>query len=157
MTPEQRAIETQVLYQNLVDYWYEVDLKGGTGVSAMYVEDGIFQAGPGKPLVGRAQIEQFYAWRQDRGTRISRHVVANFRAEFADARHATTYHIMMLYAADGQPVLPSAPPIFIGDGIDRCVKGEDNVWRYLERSFTPLFMGGVAPTVPPESIAEAKA
>lgn len=154
MTPEQRAIETAVLHQNLVDYWHEVDTKGGAGVANMYLEDGIFHAGPGKPLVGREAIAQFYAWRVDRGARTSRHVVTNFRAEFADARHATTHHIMLLYAADGAPILPSAPPIFIGDGIDRCVKGEDGLWRYAERDFTALFMGGVAPTIPPESIAE---
>ena len=33
MTPEARAIETQVLYLNMIDYWYQVDLKGGAGVS----------------------------------------------------------------------------------------------------------------------------
>ena len=54
MTPEQRALETQVLQQNAINYWYEVDLKGGTGVSEMFVADGVFHAGPGQPLVGRA-------------------------------------------------------------------------------------------------------
>jgi hypothetical protein len=154
MTPERRAIETQVLYMNMVDYWYEVDINGGAGVSQMYVEDGIFHAGPGKPLVGRAAIEQFYTWRQDRGARTSRHVITNFRAEFTDDSHATTYCVMMLLAADGKPVLPSAPPIVTADLIDRCVKCEDGRWRYIERNFTPLFMGGVAPTVAPDSIAD---
>lgn len=139
---------------NMVDYWYEVDIKGGAGVSQMFVEDGIFHAGPGKPLVGRAAIEQFYSWRQDRGARTSRHVVTNFRAEFTDSRHATTYCVMTLYAADGKPVLPTAPPIAVTDLIDRCVKCDDGVWRCIERTIVPLFLGGVAPTVPPESIAE---
>ena len=154
MTPERRAIETQVLYMNMIDYWYEVDLRGGAGVSQMYVEDGIFHGGPGKPLVGRTAIEQFYTWRQDRGARTSRHVITNFRAEFTDETHATTYCVMMLYAADGTPVLPTAPPIIITDLIDRCVKCDDDRWRYLERTFVPLFMGGAPPTVAPESIAE---
>jgi hypothetical protein len=154
MTPEQRAIATQLLYMNMIDYWYEVDMNGGAGVSQMYVEDGIFHGGPGKPLVGRAAIEQFYAWRQDRGARTSRHVITNFRAEFADENHATTFCVMMLYAADGTPILPTAPPIIITDLIDRCVKCDDGKWRYIERTFVPLFMGGAAPTVPPESIAE---
>jgi hypothetical protein len=154
MTPQQRAIETQVLYLNMVDYWYEVDLKGGAGVSGMYVENGIFHAGPGKPLVGRAAIEQFYSWRKDRGARTSRHVVTNFRAEFADESHATTYCVMLLYAADGAPVLPSAAPIVIADLTDHCIRCEDGLWRYTERNFTPLFMGGAAPTVPPETIAD---
>jgi hypothetical protein len=153
VTPERRAIETQVLYMNMIDYWYEVDLKGGAGVSEMYVEDGIFNGG-GKPLVGRAAIEQFYTWRTNRGARTSRHVITNFRADFEDETHATTYSVMLLYAADGAPILPSAPPIMITDLIDRCVKCEDGKWRYVERTFVPLFMGGAAPTVPPESIAE---
>ncbi len=154
MTPEQRALASQVLYMNMVDYWYEVDLNGGAGVSQMYVEDGVFHAGPGKPLVGRAAIEHFYTWRQDRGARTSRHVITNFRAEFSDDTHASTYCVMMLYAADGKPLLPSAPPIVLADLIDDCVKCEDGKWRYTKRNFVPLFMGGVAPTVAPDSIAE---
>ncbi len=38
-----------------------VDVNGGAAVTDMYLEEGIFQAGPGKPLVGRAAIAQFYA------------------------------------------------------------------------------------------------
>jgi hypothetical protein len=157
VTPEQRALETQVLHMNMVDYWHEVDLKGGAGVSQMFVEDGVFYAGPGEPLVGRAAIEKFYSWRQDRGVRTSRHVITNFRAEFSDATHATTYCVMMLYAADGEPVLPSVPAIAICDLIDQCVKGADGRWLYVERKFIPLFMGGAAPTVPPDSITGRKA
>jgi hypothetical protein len=153
LTPEQRALETLVLQQNAVNYWHEVDLKGGAGVSEMFVEDGIFHAGPGQPLVGRAAIEGFYSWRQDRGARTSRHLISNFRAEFEDDTHATTYCVMLLLAADGKPILPSRPPIFVGDQVDRCVKCADGRWRYAERNFTALFMGGEAPTMPPEDIA----
>jgi hypothetical protein len=155
VTPEERALETQLLYANMVDYWYQVDLHGGAGVAGMFVEDGVFHAGPGKPLVGRAAIQQFYSWRRDRGERTARHVVTNFRAEFADATHATTHGVMLLFAADGKPVLPAAPPIMIADMIDRCVKCDDGRWRYVERDFVPLFMGGAAPTVAPEAIAES--
>lgn len=154
MTPEQRATLTQVLYMNMVDYWYQVDLHGGAGVSEMFVEDGIFHAGPGKPLVGRAAIQQFYSWRQDRGARTARHVITNFRAEFTDEAHATTCSVMMLLAADGTPILPTAPPILTADLIDRCIRCDDGKWRYVERNFTPLFMGGAAPTVAPAAIAE---
>jgi hypothetical protein len=153
LTPEQRALETLALQQNAVDYWHEVDLKGGAGVSEMFVEDGIFHAGPGQPLVGRAAIEGFYSWRQDRGARTSRHLITNFRAEFEDDTHATTHCVMLLLAADGKPILPSRPPIFVGDQVDRCVKCADGRWRYVERNFTALFMGGEAPTMPPEEIA----
>ena len=153
MTPQQRAQETQILYMNMIDYWFEVDMKGGAGVSERYVEGGIFNGG-GKPLVGREAIEQFYSWRQDRGERTSRHLISNFRAEFDGPEQATTHCVMMLLAADGAPVHESRPPIITTDLIDRCVKGDDGQWRYVERTFVPLFMGGEAPTVPPESIAE---
>jgi uncharacterized protein (TIGR02246 family) len=154
MTPEQRALETQILYANIVDYWFEVDMHGGAGVSRMYTADGVFHAGPGKPLVGRDAIEQFYGWRTDRGPRTSRHVVTNFRAEFADDAHATSWCMMLLHAADGTPVHPSAPPIAICDLVDSHVKEDDGVWRVSERKFVLLFAGGEAPTVPPETIAE---
>lgn len=153
MTPEQRALETQILYANLVDYWFEVDMKGGGGVSRMYTEDAVFHGG-GKPLIGREAIEQFYGWRRDRGDRTSRHIVTNFRTEFADERNATSYCVMMLYAADGVPVHPTAPPIAITDMIDTHVKQDDGSWLVSDRKFVLLFMGGVEPTVPPETIAE---
>ena len=153
MTPEERSRETQVLLMNMVDYWYEVDLKGGLGVSARYVEDGVFEGG-NEPLVGREAIEAFYSWRLGRGVRTSRHVITNFRAEFHDDRRATTYCVMMLYAADGAPVLPSTPAIMITDLIDECVKCDDGEWRYQRRTFVPLFQGGAPPTVPPAHLAK---
>jgi hypothetical protein len=153
LTPEQRALETLVLQQNAIDYWHQVDLTGGAGVSARFTEDGIFHAGPGQPLVGRAAIEGFYSWRVDRGARTSRHLISNFRAEFTDDTHATTYCVMQVFAADGKPVHPSRPPILVADQIDHCLKGSDGRWRYLERDFTVLFMGGEAPTIAPDDLA----
>ena len=153
MTPEDRCLQTQILHMNMVDYWYEVDLKGGLGVSERYVEDGIFEGG-NEPLVGRAAIEAFYSWRIGRGQRTSRHVITNFRAEFHDDRSATTHCVMMLYAADGAPILPSTPPIIITDLIDECVRCDDGEWRYKRRTFVPLFQGEIAATVPPPHLAE---
>ncbi len=153
MTPEERSRETQILLMNMVDYWYEVDLKGGLGVSERYVEDGIFEGG-NEPLVGREAIEAFYRWRLGRGSRTSRHVVTNFRAEFHDERKATTHCVMLLWAADGVPVHPSTPPIMITDLIDECVKGDDGEWRYKRRTFVPLWQGEIATTVPPADLAK---
>jgi hypothetical protein len=154
MTPEHRAIETMILQQNAVRYWHVVDMTGGAGVSEMFIEDGIFHAGPGQPLIGRAAIEEFYGWRQDRGPRTSRHLIVNFHAEFVSDSRAVTHCVMLLLADDGVPIHESKPPIFVGDQIDHCVKGDDGVWRYAERDFRALFMGGAAPTIPPADIAE---
>ena len=156
MTPEERARETSILQILMHDYWYEVDMNGGIGVSECYTEDGVFEGG-GDPLVGHAAIEGFYSWRAGRGVRTSRHVITNFRAEFHDDRHATTYCVMLLFAADGAPILPSTPPIMITDLIDQCVKGDDGAWRYKKRSFVALFQGGAPATVPPAHLTTKQA
>ena len=88
MTPAERLHAIALLRQNAIDYWYRVDHEGGAGVSEMFVEDGVFHAGPGEPLVGRAAIEAFYAWRRERGERTSRHIITNFHAAFDGERFA---------------------------------------------------------------------
>jgi hypothetical protein len=155
MTPDERAATIAVLRQNAVDYWYRVDYAGGAGVSEMFVENGVFHAGPGEPLVGRAAIEAFYAWRRERGERTSRHVIANFHAEFTAAKAARTCCVMLLYAADGPPPHSGTQPAMIADMLDECVRDDDGVWRYAKRDFRPLWMSGAELTVAPESIKSA--
>lgn len=152
MTPEQRAAAIAVLQQNAVDYWYRVDCEGGAGVSEMFVEEGVFHAGPGEPLVGREAIEAFYAWRRERGERTSRHVIANFHAEFSGPDAARTCCVMLLYAADGAPPHTGTNPAMIADMVDECVRGADGVWRYAKRDFRPLWMSGAELTSAPENL-----
>jgi hypothetical protein len=154
LTPEQRAGEIAALHQNAVDYWYRVDNAGGAGVSEMFVEDGIFHAGPGEPLVGRKAIEGFYAWRQDRGERTSRHVIANFHAEFDGPDKAKTCCVMLLYASDGAPPHTGSNPALVADMVDDCVKGADGTWRYARRNFVPLWMSGAELTSAPDSLKD---
>ena len=156
MTPAERLHETAMLRQNAIDYWHRVDHEGGSGVSEMFVDDGVFHAGPGDPLVGREAIEAFYAWRRERGERTSRHVIANFHAEFASDRAARTTCVMLLYAADGSPPHNGTGPAMVADMIDDCVRGDDGVWRYARRDFVPLFMSGAELTVAPETLARGE-
>jgi len=150
MTPAERLHEIAMLRQNAIDYWYRVDHEGGAGVSAMFVEDGVFHAGPGEPLVGRAAIEAFYAWRRERGQRTSRHVVTNFHAAFDGPHRARTTCIMLLYGTDGTPPHAGTGAAMIADMIDDCVRGDDGLWRYAKRDFAPLWMGGAELTVAPD-------
>ncbi len=153
MTPEQRAIETMVLHQNLVDYWHDVDVNGGKAVASMYLEDGVFHAGPGKPLVGREAIAQFYGWRVDRGARTSRHVVTNFRAEFATSGTRPLITSCCSMPPTASRSCRAHRPF--SSATHRPLRQRRGRHLALCRAhFTPLFMGGVAPTVPPESIAE---
>jgi predicted transposase YbfD/YdcC len=119
----------------------------------MFVEEGIFHAGPGEPLVGREAIEAFYAWRRERGRRTSRHIVTNFHAVFDGERKARTTCIMILYGTDGEPPHKGTGAAMIADMVDECIKGEDGVWRYARRDFVPLYMGEAELTVAPALLA----
>jgi hypothetical protein len=150
MTPElemEMAI-SYLLARLETEYWYDVDANWGGNAHEFYVEDGIFDMGMGsKPHVGRAAVQHFYAWRKSRGARAARHVVTNFQVRVKNPREATSLCIMSLYAADGEPILPSKPPIMIADVVNECRRGEDDAWRFVSRTLKPVFTGGEAPTI----------
>ena len=154
MTSAERLEDLAILRQNAIDYWYRVDHEGGAGVSEMFVEDGVFHAGPGDPLVGRAAIEAFYAWRRERGERTSRHIVTNFHAAFEGERKARTTCIMILYGTDGTPPHQGTGAAMIADMIDDCVKSDDGRWHYAKRDFAPLYLGGAELTVAPDALKQ---
>lgn len=146
-----RAALLQDLTRVETDYWHDVDFDHGRGGDAFYVADGLFAIGDTR-MEGREAIRGFYAWREKRGARTARHVVTNFRLEAGgDAASgedtATLRCILLLYAADGVPVLPSLPAIMIADVVSVFVR-EDGRWRYRSHVLVPVFMGGAPPTIP---------
>ena len=157
MTPAERQHEIALLRQNAIDYWFRVDHEGGAGVSEMFVEDGAFHAGPGDPLVGRAAIEAFYAWRRERGEWTSRHLITNFHVAFDGERKARTCCVMLLYGTDGKPPHDGTGAAMVADMIDHCVKGDDGLWRYAKRDFVPLYLAGSELTVAPDSLKDPHA
>ena len=56
---------------------------------------------------------------------------------------------MFLYAADGEPILPTAPPNIISLCTDTCVRTEEGQWLYKLRRFKTLFQGGLPTTSMP--------
>jgi hypothetical protein len=131
------------------DYWYDVDHNFGRVAHEFFVDTGSYTIPPGPVLRGREAIREFYRWRENRGARVSRHCIVNHRVRVLSADSAICDSIMLLHAADGEPVLPVAPPIQISDVHDVCARGSDGVWRYVSRQLTPLFAGGVPVTIPP--------
>lgn len=129
------------------DYWHDVDHNWGRTAHELYSESGVFAIGD-KRMTGREEIRGFYSWREGRGDRTARHVITNVRVRCSNASCASLECIMLLYAADGLPVLESRPAIMIADIVSECVL-EDGVWRYTLHELRPLFMGGEAPTLPP--------
>jgi hypothetical protein len=55
---------------------------------------------------------------------------------------------MLLYAADGRPVLPSLPAIMIADIVSDCERQGDGEWRFVSHRLVPVFEGGVPATIP---------
>jgi hypothetical protein len=133
------------LERMLADFWHDVDTNWGRQAADFFTEDGVFEASA-RTYAGRATIERFYRYRQDRGARVAVHSVANFRAEPIAPDEAVCTWYLILYASDGEPVLPSAPPIQIALATDHCTRGEDGRWRYRHRKFETLFKGGVPTT-----------
>jgi hypothetical protein len=149
--PEHRGVQAALLQELTaieVDYWFDVDFNWGRGASAFYVDDGLFAIGESR-MRGQDAIREFYAWREGRGERTARHVVTNFRLDAGDGDRATLRCILLLYAADGAPVLASLPAILIADVVAECARGADKTWRFVTHVLTPVFMGGAAPTIKP--------
>ena len=142
-----RLLATIELQAMLHEYWHDVDTNWGRTAHTYYTEDAVFE-GPEASYRGPAKIKQFYEWRVTRGSRVAVHAVNNFRVAFESDGKATCTWYLLLYAADGVPVLPTHPPISIGLVTDTCVRGADGKWLYSHRKFTNWFLGGTPPTNP---------
>lgn len=145
MDVDERLRITAELQAMLADFWHEVDTNWGRRAADYFTEDGVFEASA-RSYKGRATIDRFYRFRQDRGPRVAAHTVANFRAVPIGPGEAVCTWYLLLYAADGEPVLPATPPIQIARATDHCVLGEDGRWRYRHRKFETWFKGDVPTT-----------
>jgi len=135
---------TYDLHEKLVRYWHEVDFNWGRDAGAYYTADAVFE-GEGFAYNGRAEIEQFYAYRRDRGPRVVLHAVTNFSCTFASDTHADAAWVCMLYAHDGEAPQPSAPPINVSLVRDLYVH-DNGEWLVKHRSWSTLFQGGAPVT-----------
>jgi hypothetical protein len=147
MNPTERLLATTEPEYLLAEYWHDVDTNWGRNTPEYYTEDGIFE-GPEATYRGRQKIRDFYEWREKRGKRLAVHAVNNFRAVFEDENHATCTWYMLLYAADGDPVLPTHPPIQIALVTDKCVRENSGRWLHAHRKFETRFQGGTPITNP---------
>ena len=130
--------------QFVAEYWHEVDANGGARAHELFTPDGTFGTSI-RTYAGQDAIKGFYAGRQARGDRTARHLVSNLRLGRVAGDEVEAQWILSLHAADGAPILLSAPPIMIADVMDRCVRTQDG-WRLRSRQIIPVFKGGVPTT-----------
>ena len=121
-----------------IDFWHEVDIKGGGNAPSYYAEDAVF-ASSVREYRGRPAIEAFYARRRDRGARVSLHLVNNFRIEADSPTRVRGQYILSLFAADGAPILPSRPAIMLALVEEVFVKQADGSWLYESRRVDAQF------------------
>jgi hypothetical protein len=131
-----------------IEYWHDVDFNWGRNAKASYVDNCTFAIGDHR-MEGIDAIEEFYRWRETRGERTARHLVTNFRLDKVADTFATFQCILLLYAADGNPILPAKAPTLIADIHNECVFCPDGRWRFQSHLLIPIFMGSELPTIPP--------
>lgn len=145
---EQEILLLRLKLENqLTEYWHDVDTNWGRNAGRYYTEDAVFDGGEAV-YRGRAKIEEFYAWRVNRGPRVAVHAYTNFRLRVESDDRAISTWYLLLYAADGEPVLPTHPPINIALVTDELERQPDGRWLYASRTFRSLFLGGTPPTNP---------
>jgi hypothetical protein len=143
-----RLALTQELYALVVDYWHDVDSNWGRNAPDYFAPDGIF-IGPAASYPGREKVRAFYKWREDRGARTVVHSVHNFQANFDGGPDRALCHwFLMLYGADGKPVLPTHPPIQIAHMTDKMIRDPNDGWQIVSRQFDTWFEGGTPTTNP---------
>lgn len=130
----------------LAEYWHEIDFNGGRDASSYYIPEAEFH-GQFASYHGVDKIQQFYDWRREQGPRLSVHSFTNFRAWFTGPDSADATNFLFLYAANGEKVLPTHPPITISLATDRYVKRGDR-WLCTYRRFEHLFEGETPITNP---------
>jgi ketosteroid isomerase-like protein len=138
----------QAVQERLVDYWWDVDANDASESAGFYTEDCVYLM-CGHRMEGRAAVADYYGYRASRGARLVRHVLTNLRARLQPDGEATVQGVLTVYAADGVPVLPSAPPILVADNSATFVRGADGAWRMRLHTIEALFRGGVEVLVPP--------
>ena len=136
-----RAALAQELQALLADYWHDVDTNWGRNAGSYYTDDADF-IGEAATYSGRAKIQEFYAWRVKQGARLAVHAVNNFRVEAATSDQARATWYLLLYAANGEPILPTHPPITISLVTDDYVREPSGNWLCQRRQFKTLFRGG---------------
>jgi hypothetical protein len=130
----------------LAEYWHEIDFNGGRNASSYYVPEAEFH-GQQASYIGVAKIQQFYDWRREQGPRLSVHSFTNHRAWLTGDDSAEATNFLMLYAANGERILPTHPPITISLATDKYVR-RDGRWLCTWRQFEHLFEGGAPITNP---------
>jgi len=125
--------------QLLTEFSYRLDRTDASTVHELFAPQGRYVI-DGEALIGHDAIREGYARRRARGSRTTRHLFSAPRFRELSDDSVRLDCVLVLFAADGEPVLPSRPPLLVADVEDHIIKTTAG-WRFLDRSLTSVFRG----------------
>jgi hypothetical protein len=140
---------TEEVRQLIVDYWDEVDARGGAQAHEFYVEDAVFQK-----MRNKAEIKAFYDWRRSRGERASFHLVNNLRVSEEAGDRIVANYVMTLFAADGTPPLDVRAPASISAATETFVRLPSGELKIVSKVLKLTFRGDEPTTIMPNEILD---
>jgi hypothetical protein len=145
----ERYLLNEEVRQLVVDYWDEVDARGGTNAHEFYIDDAVFQK-----MRNKAEIKAFYDWRRSRGERASFHIVNNLRVRQETDDRIVANYVMTLFAADGTPPLAMRAPASISEATETLVRLPSGELKIVSKVLKLIFRGDEPRTVMPDEILD---
>ena len=135
------AWDAEVLEQchhALVEVWFDIDHRDGSGVSSWFTPDAWLRIGSHE-VRGTAQIDALYAARHARGPRTARHLIGNVRLTECQPARASVLSALTMYAADGTPPHTGTAPTMVGDVHDEFELAGGR-WLIASRDVVTVFV-----------------
>lgn len=151
LTPLDLSALSYEIHQLLSEFSYRLDMSYGARLHELFTRDGSYTV-DGATLTGQDALRDAFAKRAARGARTSRHLFSNIRFELIEPKRVRVTAAMVLYAADGNPVLLSEPPLMVADVVD-VLHFTPEGWRFASREFVSVFRGA-AKIVSPMSVTQ---
>jgi uncharacterized protein (TIGR02246 family) len=143
----------------VLDYAHHVDSGHAARVAELFTDDGTWLGADGRGMTGRGEILAAFRRREQRTTRVSRHVCTNIRIDVESAGRArgTSYLVNYRHDRTGGAAAPAPArhPKFVGEYRDRY-RRERGVWLIEHREFQLDFLRTFRPSgIEPSTSATA--
>ena len=149
---EAREIE-RTIKDRWIDYWDDVDRNNARDALTFYTRDCIYQMADIR-MEGPEAVAAYYAYRNQRGSRVVRHIVSNLRVTLHSGETASLRGLLCAYAADGPPVLPVILPVIVADTDCEFIRtSTSDVWKMRSHKLTALFADNTRLLRPPTPAA----
>lgn len=117
------------------EYVWRIDNGHARTIPDLFTDDGEW-IGPWGTMAGRAALDTAWTERAARTVR-TRHMLTNLRFTQPSADRATGQVGQIVFVADGDDPMPTAPSI-LAENLDDYARGPDGVWRIRSRRILML-------------------